>query len=361
MNRYLRNSTPIHLLFLLLIMISMLLVSCNPSNTQTATQTAEDTAISPATEAPATATEVPTAPTVFLFHSSSDEGIYDSVLGALKQKTDALGWQLEPLEGSIPDMLPASVRWMVLLGPISESAAQDAAALMDNAPQTQFLSIGISDLEARPNLSRLAPDGFRLDQLGFVAGHLASVITEEWRIGLIIQSDPRDTEILQQAYANGRTFYCGICRLSYPPFIDYPIFTSLPPGAGAEEWDSAMQVMVGNGVQTVFLYADAIPDSFLERTEREGITLLGSSQRPGGAAANWAAGLYFDPGTFIEERWNPIETEDVGWSEAVPLTIVDINSALLSPGRLRWVEDLRDRVMEGIIDPVFTPAAVPSE
>jgi len=349
MDRYSSKSARINRVGLLLILIALLLASCNiPISQDTGQATATQSAFP--TDTPfILATDVPPALSVLLVHSSIDEAIVASVLQVLEQKTDALGWFLDVQEELSSGSLPETVQWVILLGPVS-----NATELIESSFPTPFLAIGTPGLGDAPNISRLAPDGFRLDQLGFVSGHLASVITDEWRIGLIMQTDEQQAAIFQQSYINGRSFYCGICQLSYPPFLDYPISVVLNPAAGNDDWDAALQLMLDNAVRTVFVYADVIPDEILDRSFREGITMLGTPLRPENASGNWAASVNFDLTTALQERWDPSET-DIGWTASVPLAIRDIDPALLSPGRLRWVDDLRLKVEEGAIDPAVTP------
>ncbi len=117
-------------------------------------------------------------------------------------------------------------------------------------PQAQFLAVGIPGVTVTSNLSQIGSDGERPDQQGFLAGYLAAVITPDWRVGVISQSDSPAGKAAQNGFTNGVIFYCGLCRPSYPPFIQYPILVDLAAGTDPQ---AAVDSLVSNAVKTVYV------------------------------------------------------------------------------------------------------------
>ena len=91
------------------------------------------------------------------------------------------------------------------------------AALAAAAPQVQFLAINIPDMAAGGNISVLGGNS-QSDIAAFLAGYTAAMITDDYRIGMLMPKDNPDALRALNAYASGMTFYCGICR----PFYFYP-------------------------------------------------------------------------------------------------------------------------------------------
>ena len=96
----------------------------------------------------------------------------------------------------------ADVRVVVVLPPDPGVGALAAAH-----PDTQFLAVGVPDLEAMDNLSVLGAQGERLDRQGFLAGYLAAVITPDWRVGVIGRADTPSGAAAQAGFTNGAIFY----------------------------------------------------------------------------------------------------------------------------------------------------------
>ncbi len=134
------------------------------------------------------------------------------------------------------------------------------AALVASAPGTQFLAIGIAGLQPAPNLTRIGPDGLRPDKQAFIAGYLAAVITEDWRVGVLSPGDSPGGRAARQGFINGVRFFCGLCLPEVPPYAGYPLFVDLQPDADQPTWQAAADLLVASGVKTVYLAASSRPD-----------------------------------------------------------------------------------------------------
>ena len=90
------------------------------------------------------------------------------------------------------------------------------------------LVVGETGLQPDVNVSLVNSQGGQADEKGFIAGYLASVITRDWRVGVIAQADFETGEALRLGFNNGVIFYCGLCRPVYPPYYTYPVYSELP-------------------------------------------------------------------------------------------------------------------------------------
>lgn len=172
-----------------LVFLGALLSACggNPALTQTPTATLKPVE---ATAPPATSTPRPTDPPtqlpplgLLIAPEGSSNSMVTSIiemLQSLSMDTD-LVWEVRT--GLSSGETPPGVQRVVALYPaanLNELAAAD--------PDIQFLAIGIPGLAPAPNLSQIEGDGLRPDQGAFLAGYLAAIITEDWRVGVLSQS-----------------------------------------------------------------------------------------------------------------------------------------------------------------------------
>ena len=290
MNRFVLIMSVVGIFFLL----SLVLSAC--SVVETAPVDPISTPVVPATET-ATVTDTPPAPSptpepglVVLY---TPEGS-DAVLGAsLEQILGGLagvdGLVLKQLTEISDGDWGAGIRLVVALPPDPGVAAIAAAH-----PDTQFLAIGFQDLEPAPNLSLLGTQAGRPDQQGFVAGYLAAVITQDWRVGVISRPDTNAGKAAEGGFTNGAIFYCGLCRPAYPPFFQYPVVTTVAAGASQVDMQAAADTLVSNTVQTVYVAPGAGDDSLLEHLSGLGLNIIGSRPPPAQAQVNWVASIQVD-------------------------------------------------------------------
>jgi hypothetical protein len=223
-------------------------------------------------------------------------------------------------------------------------------SLARNHPEIQFLAVGIQGLEPAPNLSTIGAGGERLDLQGFVAGYMAAMITPDWRVGVIGSSDSTQSVAARQAFYTGVKFYCGLCRSSYPPFYEYPLYFELGADADTVAWRTAADYMIQRSVSTVYVVPGAGDDPMLQYLASAGVNIIGGEPPLPELSGQWVASLRFDLLEGFIETW-PLFVANPG-NEAVPipLQLKDINSDLLSPGKQRLVQATLEDALDGYID-----------
>jgi len=260
------------------------------------------------------------------------------------------GLSFQVLSGLSPDELTPDLRLVVALPP-----DPGLAALATAAPGTQFLALDMPDLAAAANLHALPGNGSRPDQQGFLAGYLAALVTPDWRVGVISNAETPQGKANQQGFLNGVIFYCGLCRPAFPPFVQYPVTASLAAGAGQVEQQAAADSLIAQGVTTVYVAPGAEDDWLLQYLAGQGVNLIGGSTPPPGIQGNWIATISSDPLAGLRQAWEQaLNGEPVASSEA-PLAISEVNEALLSVGRQRLAEQVRDELASGLIDTGVDP------
>ena len=264
------------------------------------------------------------------------------LLRELMPLTATQGWILEKHTSYAIDPL---LRVVVALPPAAE-----IEQWADQSPDVQFVAVGISGLATKPNLSLIGPDGFRQDQLSFLAGYLAAVITPDWRVATLVDET---NEAGAAGFRNGVIYYCGLCRLTYPPYYDYPLSFSLQPDHSEEDWRQAAEFFEARAVDTLFINVKAQESEMPRILSESGLIMFGNSLPAD--AEQWIATLRLAPEISLRKKWNGLLQGEGGWQTEIPLIIEDVNRELLSTGRLQWIEKMIDELQSGFVDPSVTP------
>ena len=340
--------------FLTILLSGLLLYACNPqetvatsSPTSTST-TAVDGIETQLTDTPKI-TDIPTTPpqslTVLVIPPEADPAQFDELTSTLSElaRDEGLDFELRS-SFTVQDLAP-SLRLLVALPP-----DPGLAELARAAPQTQFLGIGIPDLEPAPNLSVIDTQGISPGNIGFLAGYLAAVATPEWRAGTISISDTPEGVIHRESFLNGAVFFCGLCRQTYPPFNTYPMYVEAPSGSTSQEWQVVAGILIDQAVRTAYIPPGIGDDNLLEHLAGAEVNLIGTTPPPPGIQDRWIATITGDIASAVRRAWPDLIAGQGGLHLPVKITLTDINPDLLSPGRQRLVDNLILELEAGFID-----------
>jgi hypothetical protein len=259
-----------------------------------------------------------------------------------------LSWEVR--ETLSPLDIPTGAQLIVALYPTPNLNELAAAA-----PDLQFLAIGIPGLEPAPNLSQIKGDGFRPDRQAFLAGYLAAVITEDWRVGVITESGGGRGRAARVGFQNGARYFCGLCRPFFPPFENYPLFVEVSPGAAAPDWQAAADLLLDKGVNTIYLAPGADQAPLREFLAEKEVLIIGSAPRAGFPENWWAASVRNAPELALFDLWPLFSGGETPLQSPLPLAITDVNNLYISTGRLQFAEALIPDLQEGIVDPGVDP------
>jgi len=338
-----------HLVLTLLLGSSLLLASCEavmPAPTSTPTPAYTATPADTATPAPTpTPTQAPPLG-VLLAGPEADPAqvsLYQTALSEIVASA-GLRWQVrQRLEAA--DLGP-ELKLVVALPPDPGVAALAAAA-----PQAQFLAIGINGLEAGGNLSVAGAQGPRADQQGFIAGVIAAMMAPDWRVGVISVSDTVEGKAARNGFINGVTYFCGLCRQLYPPYVyDYPLYVELPTGASSAEWQALANYMIDHLANAVYVYPGVDDPAMLELLAASNVTILGSGAPSDSVRPHWAVSLASDPLGQVQEVLPQIIAGQGGQNLPLPLGFAEVNAELFSPGKQRLAEQTLADLLAGYID-----------
>lgn len=339
----------------LFILAVLLLAACQAPSPQATTASPNAPEELPAGTAAATASPSPSpepsptpAPERVLLWApeESDPGQVEALQAVLEELAGKAGYVVDSVSTFSADGLSPELRLVVALPP-----AEGLQDLASAAPQTQFLAVGIPEAEPAANLSRVLVSQENEAARAFLAGYSSVLITPDWRVGMVV--GPDSSQALREGFQNGITFYCGLCRPAYPPFVAYPQFVELTPGASQAEIDSAVAALSQASVQTVFL------DPAVEQTALEaalaaaGIQIIASGTPPAEAQAAWVFSIQGAGGLdgALRELWPALTSGQGGADLQLSLGLAEINPDRLSPGRQRLVEETLAELNAGLIQP----------
>jgi hypothetical protein len=260
------------------------------------------------------------------------------------------GFSFDTAQSLTPAEITPELRIVVALPP--DPGLTDLAT---GAPGTKFLSVGIPVEAQLSNVQVVSLEADRPDQQGFIAGYLASVVTTDWRVGVISPSDTSQGQAARQGFLNGVVYFCGLCRPAYPPFVQYPLAADLPSGASQAEAQAAADQLISQGVQTVYVFPGAGDQALLEYLAQNGVNLIGGETPPESVKPHWIATIQSDWLAGVEEAWKGLLADQPPEAPIGALSITDRNDALFSPGRQRLVEQTLSELLAGYIDPGVTP------
>jgi hypothetical protein len=268
----------------------------------------------------------------------------DPVLsGAVSELALARGLVYEQRVEINPQLVPENLVMVV-----SEGEFVGLAEMVDLFPEVKFVIDGEFGGGQRPNLYVLGVSGDLNLHQAFVAGYIAAVQSDEYRIGIISVNDAAGQDY-RDSFMNGVIYFCGTCVPIYPPFEVYPLFVEVTPGADRTSLESAAQTLIGKGVN-MMLVAPQIQDAdFYQYLAQVGIRIVGTDAPPAGNEGNWVASVLIYSGTPLEDILSallddlPVPTS----SETISVDYTGVGEA-----RLAHFYEILEKLNSGMIDPL---------
>jgi hypothetical protein len=316
----------------------MLIAGCNqpPAATTAPTTTPAAVAVPTASTTPAPSRLVLVAPVAG--SDAAGAALAAQAESALKELAMGAGMDLIRLE-AMPEGDAAGVALLVALPP--DPGLQAWAA---SHAEAQSVSLGITGLQPAPNLSVVAPDGIRYDQLGFALGYLAAMVTPEYRVGaLAIDASPTSLA-LARGFVAGGTYYCGLCRPAHPPYVAYPAF-----------FEGGQPDLAAEGLSTLLVVPQPGSLSDLGLAASSEIAFIGPGNPVTELANLWIASADFDVATALGAAWTQSQSGQGGTTIPLGIRFHSVNPLVVTEGRLALAEALLADISAGLIDTGIDP------
>ena len=228
------------------------------------------------------------------------------------------------------------------------------AVLAAAAPQTQFLAINVPGVAAGNNVSVLA-NTVSTDVIAFMAGYIGAMITDDYRIGMVIPKDNPDALRALDAYTNGMAFHCGICRGYYYLPYTFPQYIEIPPEEDPANYGGyPVYLIQQRQADFLYIYPDVASPELLAYIGTLGAVQVGAKPQ-GGVPLYWAASLETDLVGAIQAAWPGLIAGQGGQEVQAPLKLTDVDPSLLSPGKQADAEQVLADLLAGRITPYSTP------
>jgi hypothetical protein len=323
---------------LLLLFLSFLLSACGTQTTPTTEPTATATAVPEATPTQANPMAMLVIPADL---PDSLAELYQKTIYDLAQQS---GLRFQVRNTLSPADLESSLKVVVALPPDPGIAALAAAA-----PGTQFLAVNIPGVTAGGNISTIGGAGDNPDVPAFLAGYISTMLSTDYRTGMMGEKDSARSDIAAQAFANGRQYYCGLCNPVSPPWYDYPIVVDMPVETSDGEANAYADALNDRMVLAAYIFPTVQNSSQLSYLSSLGIWMIGENPPPEDARGNWIATIQPDWTAAVQSAWADISSGNGGKSYPSPLTLTDINPDLLTEGKQRLAEQMLADLLAGRI------------
>lgn len=336
--------------------IAVAIAACNPTISSTITPVPQEFTPTVSTHTPTvlstqlpgnTPSDTPTETSelvVLVIPEGADPEQRDTVSSVIQELAGEAGMQIETQADITPNDLRPDVKMVVVVAPFN-----GLAELAQAAPQIQFLGIGVESQSAA-NLNTIQVNSSGPGDQGFVAGYLAALVTPEWRTAIIGVSDTPAGALTSQGFINGMKFYCGLCRQTYPPYYEYPMYSLLPVDASDDEWRLAADGLIDQAVKTIYLAPGAGEEVLPEYLTSQGINIIASSN-PDIQSEQVIAVVTADLDATLRSVWQNLFAGKENGSTLSQISVSNINPDILTLGKQRLLDDLITQLEQGFIDP----------
>jgi len=224
------------------------------------------------------------------------------------------------------------------------------AELASAAPDVQFLSINIQGISAGGNVSVLGGNS-QSNIAAFLAGYTAAMLTDDYRVGMLMPRDNDNAIQALNAFTNGRKFYCGLCRPYFYLPWDFPQFIDIGTDEDVNNYDAYADVLILQyKVRTIFIHQGVYTQSLADYIGTTGTLMIGTispEQKPAG----WIMTIQPDTIQAIQSAWPSLIAGQGGLTVQSPLGLSDIDPTLLSPGKQMDVQETLNKLQKGLIVP----------
>lgn len=225
------------------------------------------------------------------------------------------------------------------------------AALAPAAPDVQFLAIGVPGFDiAGGNVSVLGNNS-QVEIVGFLAGYTGAMLADDYRTGMLMPRGNNDAIRMYNAFANGRTFFCGLCRPRYFLPWSFPQYLEIPPEEDPDNYDAYADILILQyKVGTILVHPDIQTQDLVNYIGTTGVYMVGTippEQRPAG----WIMTIQPDTIKAIQTAWPQLLAGQGGITVQSPLGLSDMDPGILSPGKQLDVQEVLDKLQAGLIAP----------
>jgi hypothetical protein len=287
-------------------------------------------------------TAVPASPTplpglVLLLAPSGSDAAQAAVAAEMAGSYAAAnGLAFEQRAGLTAAELPANLSVLVILAP--DPGAADLAAA---APAARIIAIGFAPAAAA-NITNLTASSAGESQAAFVAGYLAAISADDWRIGMLYT--PAAASLVDD-FTAGAEYFCGSCTPLAPPYSEYPMALQ---ANSAGDWQAAADGLLAEYIRVVYLSPELENSGAAQYLAAYGVLLVGSGAPPADVSQNWIGSVGADPAGGLRQQLGAALSGQPS-SSSSSLAVNYANPTYLSSARLSNVQTVIDDLLGGAL------------
>jgi hypothetical protein len=287
-------------------------------------------------------TATPSPPVVMLLASpESDAANVAAVQAEVENIALERGMVFEHRQILSAESAPENLQLVIALPPVNDLAGL-AAAL----PQTKFVALNVPGVTSRGNLVSIGSEQAS-DVQAFMAGYIAAVQSDDWRVGIIFVGDEAG-RTYQNAFLSGAIYFCGFCNPYFPPYYEYPVYYEVPVGSSVESFQVAADDLIAKGVNTVHLAPGAQMEEIFRYLAERSMRFVGTEAPPTGLEANWIASVVSRGEIDLRQVVNQVLNGQVDFEANSSLQITFTG---LSEARVTHYNEVMQQLVSGMIDP----------
>lgn len=271
----------------------------------------------------------------------------DPVLSGLSAEG---GLRFEHLQEIPSDLDGERINVAVIVGQMD-----DLTALTQSWPRVQFIAVGVTGLSSSANLTVVEPLTERTDDVGFLGGYMAALVSEDWRVASLSQPESTTGATTRIAFANGAEFLCGLCRPVFPPYPGFPLDYPTPTQGDPQAPQTTLAQIEQDRVEVIFLQPGLSDPDIVNGLTGMGVQLIGVGSPDPGQSAAWIATIDGDPAEAVRSVWSSALGGESGGTVRLPLRVSVYDPTKLTPGRLLQLQTMMDDLDRGYIDTGVDP------
>ncbi len=337
---------------LLILFLTLLLSACGPKATEAPTAIPSETPIPAPTLTPTPSTPL----AILVVPADMDKATSDLYQKTVYDLAQASGFRFQVRNTlTAAEALDSTLKVVIILPP--DPGIQVLAAA---APQAQFMAVNVPGITAGGNVSALSNDS-QLDISAFLAGYVAAMLTDDYRVGIILPKDNPQAQQALKAFSNGMAYFCGQCNVfniyAYPwcvpnyPAPCFPQAIEIPSDEKASAYGAYADLLMKYNVETIYVYPDVATDGLMTYLGTVGVSSISNSM-PAQRPASFIMAMQPDTVKAIQAAWPDLIAGKGGVSIQSPLGMTDIDPALLTPGKQRLADQVLQDLLAGRIKPL---------
>jgi hypothetical protein len=279
---------------------------------------------------------------------NADSFVFSRTEETLESLTADHDLDLEIIENFSGEMLTPTTKIVVLVG-----EGLDPLDMAQSSPNVQFIVIDNPAVVPGMNVS-LVGGSDDPQRIAFMAGYLAALISEDYKVSALVSTDVDSPDALVEAFVIGARFFCGICQPKFPPYNTFPRWETVDVADFSAGYQGAIDSLVAIGTEILYLEKSLITPEILTYLGESGVKVI-SNGEPDILVNHWVGTLNADPQAGLIDIWPSILAGTGGQQALINIVLMDMDSGLVSEGRYRLFEETVSNLKAGSISFESTP------